>query len=335
MDHLKILSRAWTVSWRTKALWLFGFLFVLAGGAGGYSGGGGGGSPSGVSSSGRAPSGGGFPQWSWPEMSAIPWNTVLIIALAIVAIVIALIVILAIVRYVAETAMIAGVDETESTGEAFTVRRGFRLGWSRQAWRLFLTDLTIGLALVFGILVLLALAASPLLLLLVNVDVVRVIAVGAAILLVLPVILFFIVVGIAFSLVRPYIQRRVVLGRQGVLASIRQGLTLVRVSLRDTGLMWLLLIAVSFVWGIAKIPVLIIVVALSLVLGGVPAGLAYLISHSWIVAGILGGSLFLLVLVPVMSFVEGLFQVYWSTAWTLTYREAMARHGDALSVNAN
>ena len=105
--------------------------------------------------------------------------------------------VLTIVRYVAETAMIAGVDETESTGEVFTVRRGFRLGWSRQAWRLFLTDLTIGLVLMFGILVLLALAASPLLLLLVNVDVVRVIAVGATILLVLPTILFFIVVGIA------------------------------------------------------------------------------------------------------------------------------------------
>ena len=331
MDHLKILSRAWTVSWRTKALWLFGFLFVLAGGAGGYSGSGSGGG----SSSGGAPSGGGFPQWSWPEMSAIPWNTVLIIALAIVAVIIALIVVLTIVRYVAETAMIAGVDETESTGEAFTVRRGFHLGWSRQAWRLFLTDLTIGLVLVFGVFVLLALAASPLLLLLVNVDVVRVIAVGATTLLALPTILFFIVVGVAFSLVRPYIQRRVVLGRQGVLASIRQSLKLVRVSLRDTGLMWLLLIAVSFVWGIAKIPVLVIAVALSLVLGGVPAGLAYLISHSWIVAAILGGSLFLLVLVPVMSFVEGLFQVYWSTAWTLTYREAMARHGDALPVNGS
>ena len=327
MDHLKILSRAWTMSWRYKALWLFGFLFVLAGGAGGYSGGGG--------SRGGSSSGGGFPQWSLPGMSAIPWNTVLIIALAIVAVIIALIVVLTIVRYVAETALIAGVDETESTGEAFTVRRGFRLGWSRQAWRLFLTDLTIGLVLVFGVLVLLALAASPLLLLLVNVDVVRVIAVGATTLLALPTILFFIVVGVAFSLVRPYIQRRVVLGRQGVLASIRQGLKLVWVSLRDTGLMWLLLIAVSFVWGIVKIPVLIIAVALSLVLGGAPAGLAYLISHSWEITAILGGSLFLLVLVPVMSFVEGLFQVYHSSAWTLAYRQVVTQHSDLLPVNGS
>jgi hypothetical protein len=335
MDHLKILSRAWTMSWRYKALWLFGFLFALAGGAGGYSGGTGGGGSSSGSSGGGASSGGGFPRWPWPGLPAIPWNTVLIIALIVVAVVLLLAVILAIVRYVAETAMIAGVDETESTGEAFTVRRGFRLGWSRQAWRLFLTNLTIGLVLMFGILGLLALAASPLLLLLVNVDVVRVIAVGATILLVLPTILFFVVVGIALSLVMPYIQRRVVLGQQGVFASIRQGVKLVRVSLRDTGLMWLLLIAVSFVWGIAKIPVLIIAVALSLVVGGIPAGLAYWISHSWIVAAVLGGSLFLIVFVPVMAFVEGLFQVYWSTAWTLTYREAMAQHGDALPAIAN
>jgi hypothetical protein len=338
MDHLKILSRAWTMLWHYRALWLFGFLFALAGGGSRFGGSPGGGSSSsggsGSGGSGLGPGSGGPPRWP-PEFSNVPWNTIGIIILGAVAAALLLIVILTIVRYIAETALIAGVDEIENTGEPLTVRRGFRLGWSRQAWRLFLTDLTIGLVLMFGILVLLALAASPLLLLLVNVDVVRVIAVGSTILLVLPTILFFIVVGIAFSLVMPYVQRRVVLGRQGILASIRQGLKLVRVSLRDTGLMWLLLIAIGFVWGIVKIPVLVMVVALSLVLGGVPAGLAYLISHSWVITAILGGSLFLLVLVPVMSFVEGLFQVYHSSVWTLAYRQVVTQHSDLLPVNGS
>jgi hypothetical protein len=259
---------------------------------------------------------------------------VLIIILIAVAAILVLVVALTILRYVAETAMIAGVDEIEGQGIALTVRRGFRLGWSRQAWRLFLTDLTIGLVLVFGVLVLLALAASPLLLLLIDVDVVRMIAVGMAILLILPAILFIIVAVLTLSLVMPYIQRRVVLGRQGVVASVRQGLKLVRGSLRDTGLMWLLLVAIGFVWGIVKIPVVIVVVVASLI-GGVPAGLVYLVSHSWVAAVVVGLPLFLLVLVPVMSFVEGLFQVYHSSVWTLAYRQVATQHSDLLPVNGS
>jgi hypothetical protein len=200
---------------------------------------------------------------------------------------------------------------------------------------LFLTDLTIGLVLVFGVLVLLALAASPLLLLLINADVVRMIAVGVAILLILPAILFIIVAVLTLSLVMPYIQRRVVLGRQGVVASVRQGLKLVRGSLHDTGLMWLLLVAIGFVWGIVKIPVVIVLVVVASLMGGVPAGLVYLVSHSWVAAVVVGLPLFLLVLVPVMSFVEGLFQVYHSSAWTLAYRQVVTQHSDLLPVNGS
>jgi hypothetical protein len=329
MNHLKILSRAWTMLWHYRALWLFGFLFALAGGGSSFGGSSGGGSSSSGGSGSGVP-----PRWP-PEFPNVPWNTIGIIILGVVAAALLLIVILTIVRYVAETALIAGVDEIEITGEAFTVRRGFRLGWSRQAWRLFLTDLTIGLVLMFGILVLLALAASPLLLLLVNVDVVRMIAVGVAILLILPAILFIIVAGLTLSLVMPYIQRRVVLGRQGVVASVRQGLKLVRSSLRDTGLMWLLLVAIGFVWGIIKIPVVIVLVVVASLMGGVPAGLVYLVSHSWVAAVVVGLPLFLLVLVPVMSCVEGLFQVYHSSAWTLAYRQVVTQHSDLLPVNGS
>jgi hypothetical protein len=173
------------------------------------------------------------------------------------------------------------------------------------------------------------------LLLLVNADVVRVIAVGVAILLILPAILFIIVAVLTLSLVMPYIQRRVVLGRQGVVASVRQGLKLVRGSLRDTGLMWLLLIAIGFVWGIVKIPVVIVLVVVSLLMGGVPAGLVYLVSHSWVAAVVVGLPLFLLVLIPTIAFVEGLFQVYRSSAWTLAYRQVVTQHSDLLPVNGN
>jgi hypothetical protein len=146
------------------------------------------------------------------------------------------------------------------------------------------------------------------------------------------VILFIIAVALAVSLVTPYIRRRVVLSTQGILASLRQGLMLVRVSLLDTGLMWLLLVGVRILQWIVMIPVLIVVVTLSLVIGGAPAGLVYLVSHSWVAAAIVGVPLFLIALVPPIAFVLGLFEVYLSTSWTLAYRDVVARHADQLPV---
>ena len=317
MDHLKILSRAWTITWRYRALWLFGFLFALAGG------GSGGGRISGNG-------GGSGTRWTQPAPSNIPWDTVLMIILIAVAVILVLVVALTILRYVAETAMIAGVDEIEGQGIALTVRRGFRLGWSRQAWRLFLTDLVIYLPLVVMALVLLAFAASPLLLLLVKADVVRAIGVVATIGFALLVILFIIAVALVISVVMPYIRRRVVLGKQGVMASIRQGVMLVRASLLDTGLMWLLLAAIGIVLGLVMIPVALLVVLVAVLIGGIPAGLAYLISHSWVVTAVVGVPLFLIVLIPTLAFIQGLIEVYRSTSWTLAYRELAARHADLL-----
>jgi len=246
-----------------------------------------------------------------------------------VAVVLVLVVGSTILRYVAETAMIAGVDEIEGTEAKFTVRRGFQLGWSRQAFRLFLVELVVYLPVVLGAILLIALAASPLLLLLLDVKVVSIIAGVSAAGMILLAILAVIAAALIVSLVMPYIVRRVVLGRQGVMDSVRQGVKLVRASLADTGLMWLLLAAVQIAWGIVMIPGLIAIVLLALGIGGVPGGVVYLISRSWIATAIVGGSLFLLTVIPAFAFVQGMFQLYLSSTWTLAYREVMARRGDS------
>lgn len=329
MNHVAILSRAWTMVWRYRALWLFGFLFALAGGGSSL-----GGPPGGGRSNNTAPSGGtGVVPPAPPTTPGISWDAIAPIIVGIVVVVLLLIVILTILRYVTETALIAGVDEIENTGAALTVRRGFRLGWSRQAWQLFLTEFVIYLVFGLGAILLLALAASPLLLLFAKVDVLSAIAIASAALLILSAIVFLIVAALTLSLVMPYIQRRVVLGRQGVAASFRQALKLVRATLRDTGLMWLLLVAIGVVWGIVKIPVIIVLVVLAVIMGGVPAALVYLVSQSWVAAVVVGLPLFLVVLIPTASFIEGLFQVYNSSAWTLAYRQVAGSHGDLLPVN--
>ena len=332
MDHKRILSRAWTITWRYRALWLFGFLFALASGVSftGLRNLGGGGSGRGGNGGGSAPSGNPFGNLP----GNIDWNTVAIIVLAVVAIVLVLVVLMAVVRYVAETAMIAGVDEIESTEAKFTVRRGFRLGWSRQAFRLFLTDLAIRVPLTIAAIVLLAAALSPLLLLLLKVKGLQLGAILAAPLGLLALLLILGAV-LVVSLITPYIYRRVVLGKQGVFASIRQGWTLVRASLSETGLMWLVLAAFRLLWPLVMVPVLIVGVIVASVVGGVPAGLAYLISRSWVAAVVVGLPLFLIVFVPAVAYVQGLFELYQSTTWTLAYRETMARHGELLVAPAS
>ena len=325
MNHGRILARAWTLMWHARALWLFGFLFVLAGGS----------SSSfrwtqstGTGSRSNPNGSGPFPHFSVPH---IDWNTVIWIAVAVLAVLLVLGTILTIIRYLSETALMAGANEIESTGAALTVRRGFRLGWSRQAWRLFLTDVVIHLPLALLALVLLAAAALPLLLWLSHQTPLRVIGTAITVALELLVVLSLIIVSLVLSVLMPYLRRRVVLDQQGPLAALRQSARLVRATFMDTGLMWLLLAGIRIVWGLLMVPVVLVLVVVAVVVGGVPAAVAYALSHSWVWPVAVGVPLFLLVLVPAAAFVSGLFETYVSTSWTLTYREAMGKAGETLA----
>jgi hypothetical protein len=325
MNHGKILARAWTLAWHSRALWLFGFLFALAGG-GGMQFTSGGGNPGGGSGTGpNRP--GPFPNFSFSQVN---WNVVVEIAVGVLIALLVLGVLVTIIRYLAETALMAGANEIESTGAALTVRRGFRLGWSRPAGRLFLTDLVIHLPLAIGALLLMAAAALPLLLWLSRQLPLGILGTVMTVGLELLVILALLAVGLILSVVMPYLRRRVVLDQQGPLAALRQSAGLVRASLLDTGLMWLLLAGIRIVWSLVMVPVIIVLIVLATIVGGVPAGVAYLVSHSWVWPLVVGLPLFLLVFVPLTAFVTGLFETYVSTSWTLTYREAMSKFGDQL-----
>jgi hypothetical protein len=258
-------------------------------------------------------------------MPVVAPGTILLIVAVAVLVGLAFAIVAAIVRYVAETALLSGVDEMESTGDKLTVRRGFRLGWSRQAWRLFVVDFVIYVPVAIGSLVLLAVAALPFLVWLSHVTVLEVIGSLVGVALVLLVILALVVLALLLSLVMPYVRRLVVLEKLGVRAAVRRGVALVRATLLDTGLMWLILAGLRILWSIVMIPVLILAVVIAAFVGGVPAGLIYLASHTWVVPAIVGGLLFVVVLIPLVTFVAGLFEAYTSTAWTLTYREVNSR----------
>ncbi len=341
MDHMKVLKRAWETTWRYRALWIFGIILALttANPGGGGNGGGGDGGDRGFPPPGefRWPPG----EFTWPETPPEVVSTLIVVGVGVACAIAILIVVGTIARYVAETALIRMVDDHEETGEKRSIREGFRMGWSRTAFRLFLINLLIGLptALVFTVLFLLALA--PLLLWLTKSTALGVIGTVATVGMFFLFLFLAIVVGAAISLLVKFFWRACALEELGVIESIRYGFDVIRRNLKDVAIMWLIMIGLQIAWAIAMIvttivliPVILLLIIVGGVLGGLPAllvwGLASLFFEGawpWILAGVIGIPIFILVMALPWLFLGGLMEVFKSSVWTLTYRELRALEG--------
>src|SRR6185503_14219406 len=173
IDPVKIIKRAWYILWSYRTLWIFGLVLALAAG-----------------SSGAQSSNNGYQyeqgprkdpqvtpqsmQEAWREfqrelnrlfergvpdmnISGQDLSTFLWIVGAFVLVLVVVGIVVAIARYVSETAVIRMVDEYETSGTKLSVRQGFRIGWSRTAWRLFLINLIVNLpAIALGLVLLVA-----------------------------------------------------------------------------------------------------------------------------------------------------------------------------------
>jgi hypothetical protein len=335
MDHMKVLKRAWETTWRYRALWIFGIIVALTtAGGGGPSGGG---------------DGDGRFQYNLDEgdlgdIPEIPPQVVgilIAIGVSLVCVIILLAIAATIARYVAETALIRMVDDHEETGEKRSIRQGFRMGWSRTAWQLFLIKLLTGLPTTLAFILLFLLAFTPLLLWITKSTVAGVIGTVATVGLFFLVLFLAIVVGVVLSLLRKFFWRACALEKLGVIESIRQGFYVVRQNLKDVVVMWLIMIGVQIGWVIALIsitivlfPVIILLIIVGGVLGGLPAlligGLASLFLEGpvpWILAAVVGIPIFILVMAVPWLFLGGLMEVFKSSTWTLTYRELRALEG--------
>ena len=313
MDHGKVLKRAWNILWRYRALWVFGFILALTAGGGG-------------SSSGRVANNWG--QYSTDRIPPEVVSTLIAIGIGLACLTVILIIVAAIARYVAATALIRMVDDYEETGQKRGVRQGFRLGWSRSAFRLFLIDLLIGLPVAVAFILLFLLALAPLLLWTTKSTAAGALGTAIAIGLGLLVILLAIVVAVILSVLKPFFRRVCVLEGLGVTEAIRHGYAMVRQNLRDVGLMWLITVGLRIGWTILMIPVVLLLLVISGALGGALAlvtggltGLALEGAAPWIAAALVGIPIFILVMAVPLSFLGGLFEVFLSSTWTLTYRE--------------
>ncbi len=345
MDHIKVLKRAWHTVWNYRALWIFGIILALTTASGGYNGSGG---PSGGNGGGNGDftPPGDF-QWppgdfSWPEVLTEIAVTLIVVGVVLVCVIAILIVVTKIARYVSETALIRMVDHHEETDEKLGVRQGFRLGWSRAAWRLFLINLLTGLPVALAFVVLLVLTAGLAIPSAMAIDagnvVIGVIGIVATVGLFFLSLFTLIIVGVALELLRKFFWRACTLDGLGVIESVRQGFGVVLRHWKDVLIMWLIMMGVRIGWAIALLvvtillfPVILLLIVVGGLLGGLPAlliwGLTSLFlkgATPYILAAVVGIPIFAMVMALPWLFLSGLMEVFKSSTWTLTYRELRA-----------
>ena len=246
--------------------------------------------------------------------------------------------VLAIAYYVSVNAVIRMVDEYENTGTKMNMRQGFRIGWSRAAWRLFLINLIVNLPVILFFVALLVGAASFFLSAINgNVDLTPASLVGIFGLIFLGGFLV-ILWSILFSLLRPFFWRVCVLEDASVGDSFRRGFALVRENWKSVGLMWLVMIGLGIAWIIVSILAIIITIPVVILTGIVAAiivalplmllvGLFSLFLTGplpWIAAGLFVLPLFFVIAFSPWILLGSWQSVFTSTVWTLTYREVKA-----------
>ena len=328
MDHLRIIRRAFDITRVYRALWVFGILIALATSRGG-GGNGGGGQMRGDSEAWNDLFRGRFP--NMPQIPPDVANAMIAGGIALLCVALLIGVALAVLRYVSLTAAIRMVDSYESTGERVTVRQGFRLGWTRSAFRLWLVDLLFTLVGILVVILLLLLAAAPLLLWLTQNETVGVIGtvvtIGAAFLVILLLVIAAALIGLWLQVV----YRAVVLEGLGVFDGIRRGWEIVRRRPGDVLIMGLILFGIGLAFTILMLPFGLLLAVVAGVTGGLPGLLAGAIASIFaqgqvpIFIGVLIGlPIFLAVLIIPLTFISGLFEVFTSSTWTLTFRELLA-----------
>jgi hypothetical protein len=321
VNHVNIIKQALKMTWRYRPLWLFGFFLALCGGNGG----GGGGGNFNFSNSFSGEDFGQFGEV--PQPPSIEPGVVVALIIGIFCLVVLLAVVGVVIQVVTRTALIGMVRQISRT-EAVTVADGWRIGWSRNAWRLFLVGLVIGIPWFVITITLLLLAFSPLVLLFAGDTTLTVIAIAATIVAFLFVLLILIILGVALTLLLDLARRRVVLEDQGVIATIGDTVGMIRRSFKDIILIWLLLLGAGFAWFfIALLIVLPVSLLAAAFVGIMPAVLVYLLTDSVVGAVIAGAPLALLTFILISTAAGGLYLIFRSAVWTLTYLEIRGLDG--------
>jgi len=359
LDITKILKRSWHILWSYRTLWIFGFILALAMGGNNF----GNNNRYSVNDENNnnqqpgihAPDG-------WEGLRGdtlseklndafrqinegiqqlrakypVEFRMGIAAAITLFVVILILSIVTAILRYVAETATIRMVDEYEQTDVKVGFRQGWKYGWSRTSWRLFLINFVthIPALILFVILGLVAwwiisAALSGVASALFNS---LVAGIGLSFLF----IFITVILMVVLLLLRDFAWRMAVLEGTGVMESLQLATSLVKRNWKGVGLMWLVMIGIKIVWAIAFFILIfpLLIVSILTAVGGVlvaivptlmAAGVASLLSAPdywpWIFAAVIGLPFFFVVAFSPIFQVSGWGQIYQSSVWTLTYRE--------------
>ncbi|RME71578.1 MAG: hypothetical protein D6784_14960, partial [Chloroflexi bacterium] len=275
MNHIDLLTRAAKITWRYKPLWLFGFLLALCGGSGG-----------GFRGNFNLPGGEEFETTS--SLLNIDPALLVGIIVGVILLIFLLAIIGAVVQLVSRTALIGMVGQIAETAQV-TIRDGWRIGWSRRAWRMFLVNLLFGIPVGLVAIFLIMVALAPLLLLLFG-DEGPMIA--GVLLTILAVLVVFILLVIISAVVKPFQEfswRQIVLADAGVIDSVKQAFRQVRASVKDVAVLVIIMFGVGLLWGVASLVVILPVALVAAgLIGGIPALLVYVVTGSGLGAAIAG-----------------------------------------------
>ena len=312
MDYIGLLKRSFQITLRYRALWIFGFFLALCSG---------GGSGSGGNYSGNFGNGGSDNPFAGVDPSVFITIGIVILCLVLIVIVVGVV-----VNSVTRGSLIGMVDQIEQTGTT-TVKDGWRIGFSRHAVNIFLVNLILGLPITVLAILFLALALSPLIILIFNSDPTDQIIAGVILLtigLFLLWALFLFLISVLVLPVREFSWRYVVLRQRGPIAALQESFGLVVSHVKSVAILLLLLAGVWILWAVGSLFVAIIILLIAGIIGAIPGLLIYLIVQDVLPAIIVGGIVMLAVAVIPLTFITGLYLILRSGIWTLAYGELMA-----------
>jgi len=344
----KILKRAWHILWNYKVLWIFGVLLALTAGSQGSSG-----SSSGSNSQFSGSNTNPGINWNsspflrglftWFQQNIEPLivhpdqhiGTFVWIGVGLLLLILICGVIFALIRYPSETAVIRMVDEYEQTDTKVGFRQGWKMGWNRRAFRMWVIDLVISLPAILLVAVLGGLG----LLVYLNVKNGSQVAIATSVITAIGCtflfIFAFIILMVLLGLLRQFFIRAAALENTGIGESFRCGWALFKRNWKSAALIWLVMLGIGIGVGIAGLIVFFLLIPVYIVLA-IPAVIVALIPGlavfgitsifvngpwAWILGILAALPFFFVIIFAPLTLVGGWYKIYASSVWTLTYRE--------------
>lgn len=132
------------------------------------------------------------------------------------------------------------------------------------------------------------------------------------------------------KILKHFARRESVVKGESPIDAIRSGFALARSNLKEVGIIWLVLVGVSIGFPVLVGIFAVLLVAADIVVSGIIALLVGLTAsllgaaQPVLVGALVGGPIFILLLVIPLVLLDGMREVFASSTWTLTYRELKA-----------